>query len=122
MDKSGRIAGMLVFALGIVIMLFVFKAAYNMFTLPAGDMLSISAKPGLPSGAAGLGSAVAWIVVRIALLFIMTLAGSMIAGKGIHLYLGCTERKSFWPEIRLLPAREGKAVAAHRSKTTSTEN
>lgn len=84
MYRTGRIIGMVIFALGIAALIFVFTIAYKMFTLPAGQLFSASELT-----AAGLGSATILIFVRIALLFIMTLAGALIASRGVQLYLGC---------------------------------
>lgn len=90
MDRGGRIIGMVFFLLGIIILIFVFAIAYGMFTAPASQVF------GNPQGSAGLtatglGAVVILIVVRIGLLFIMTLAGSLIAARGMHLYLGSSE-------------------------------
>ena len=87
MERTGRIVGMMIFALGIIALVFVFGIAYRMFTLPADQLF---ATPALT--AANLGSAAVLILIRIALLFIMTLAGALIASRGIQLYLGCGER------------------------------
>lgn len=92
MDKGGRIAGMAVFALGVIALLFVFGIAYSMFTSPASEILRARGAVASPSDAAGLGSAIALVLVRIVLLFVMTLAGSFIAGRGIQLYLGSERR------------------------------
>lgn len=78
-DRKGQIIGMVVFVLGIVILLFVFGVAYGMFS-------SSGARPVVPS--AGLERAVLLVLVRVTLLFVMTLAGSLIASRGIELYLG----------------------------------
>lgn len=86
MNRTGRTVGMAVFALGIAALIFVFIIAYRMFSLPAAQAL---ASPTLT--AAGLGSATVLILVRIALLFVMTLASALIASRGIQLYLGCGE-------------------------------
>ena len=85
MDKGGRAVGMTVFVIGIVILLFVFVMAFKMFTSPASTFLTVG---GQTINTSGLGVAVIWIFVRIALLFVMTLAASSVASRGIHLYLG----------------------------------
>jgi len=85
MDRKGRAVGMAIFALGIIALIFVFSVAYRMFTLPSSQLFSG------PLTAAGLGSATIVVLVRIVLLFIMTLAGALIASRGIQLYLGCGE-------------------------------
>ena len=91
MHRRGRIVGMVVFTLGIAVVLLVFVLALFMFTSPASELLP-AGTPGAPQAtAAGLGSAVVLLIIRIALLFAMTLAGSVVAGKGIQLYLGSRE-------------------------------
>jgi hypothetical protein len=80
---------MAVFALGIVILVFVFAIAYGTFTSPASDVLGTG--PG-PLTAPGLGGSLVMVLVRVLLLFVMTLAGSLIASRGIQLYLGGGER------------------------------
>lgn len=90
--KGGRIIGMVVFGLGIIAMLFVFAIAYSMFTSPASELFQANDASISPFTAVGLGGAVVLVLVRIALLFIMTLAGSLIAGRGIQLYLSSGER------------------------------
>jgi len=86
MNRTGRVVGMAIFALGILALIFVFGVAYRMFTLPAAQVL---ASPALT--AAGIGSATVLVFVRIALLFVMTLAAALIASRGIQLYLGSGE-------------------------------
>ncbi|MCL6628336.1 MAG: hypothetical protein K6U00_01890 [Armatimonadetes bacterium] len=86
MDRRGRFVGMVVFALGIAVLIFVFIIAYTMFKSPVSHLLPTAG--GKAPSAMDLGTAVAWVAVRIGLLFIMTLAGSLIASKGIQLYLG----------------------------------
>jgi hypothetical protein len=88
MDKGGRVVGMLVFALGIVVLLLVLWIAYGMFSTPASAFLHAGGAGKGSLTASGLGVTVVWIFVKIALLFVMTLAASLIASRGIQLYLG----------------------------------
>lgn len=83
--RTGRLVGMSIFAMGIAALIFVFIVAYRMFTLPSPQLFSG------PLTAAGIGSATLVVFVRVALLFVMTLAAGLIASRGIHLYLGCGE-------------------------------
>lgn len=88
MDKGGRVIGMAIFVLGIVVLLIVLVVAFRMFSAPASTFL-----PGGGSlTASGLGVTVVWVFVKIALLFVMTLAASMISSRGIQLYLGSCGR------------------------------
>jgi hypothetical protein len=87
MDRTGRFIGMAVFLLGVVVLLVVFGMAYGMFTTPASRLFGGNGGSSSVT-AAQLGSAVAITLVRIGLLFVMTLAGSLVASRGIHIYLG----------------------------------
>jgi hypothetical protein len=85
-DVAGRIIGMLVFLAGVAILVFVFVAAYRYF-----DSNTIVLKPTVPASAAQttanrLGESVVLLMARIALLIVMAIAGSQIAGRGIQLY------------------------------------
>lgn len=90
MDKGARAVGMVVFALGIGILIAVFGLAYGMFTSSPSEFLPT------PAGgvtATGLGGSVAVMFIKIGLLFVMTLAGSSIAARGIHLYIGGKDQR-----------------------------
>ncbi len=87
MNKSGRAIGMIVFVLGISVLLLVLGTAYQMFAAPISSVFHPNGNT--PLNAAAMGGVIAWIIVRITLLFVMMLAGSAIASRGIHLYLGC---------------------------------
>lgn len=89
MDRSTRTLGLVVFALGVCILLFTFATSLWLFMGPAERIHGIST-PGISVGA--LGSVALLMLARTALLFIMALAGSMIAGRGIDLYFGSRER------------------------------
>ena len=102
MNKGGRIVGMIVFVLGTVILLFVFYTAYGMFTSPPAEMFSYTGERTSQLTVTGLGSAAVSIVVRIVLLFVMTLAGSLIAYRGIQLYLASGEQRGV-DESDILP-------------------
>ncbi|MCL6588686.1 MAG: hypothetical protein K6U80_01900 [Firmicutes bacterium] len=88
MDRKGKVIGMLVFILGIALTLLVFGMAFAMFTSKTASIVLSS-----DAGAVKLGNAVIQIILKIILLFIMTIAGSVIAGKGIQLYLGISSVK-----------------------------
>ncbi len=93
MDRTSHIVGLIVFALGIVILLFVFATSLWLFVGPAERLLPGADGSRLIPSVSGLGSAAALMFIRIALLFIMAIAGSMIAGRGVDLYLGSRERR-----------------------------
>jgi len=91
MDRGGRVLGMIVFLLGIAFLIVVFAIAHRMFAAPISSLVC-EAAGGKPSvGASDLASAAVATIVRIGLLFVMTLAGSLIAARGMHLYLGSAQ-------------------------------
>ena len=87
MDRGGRRLGMIVFLLGIALLIAVFVMAYRMFATPISTL--ICGTGGSSSATASqLGTAVVATLIRIGLLFVMTLASYLMASRGIHLYLG----------------------------------
>ncbi len=90
MDRSTRTLGLIVFALGILILLFVFATSLWLFMGPAERIWGTST---LTLSLGGLGSVALLMLARVGLLFIMALTGSMITGRGIELYFGCRARK-----------------------------
>lgn len=85
-DLAARIIGLLVFALGIVILLFSFYAAYQLFSSPTAG---IAVTPSAPNGApatVNLGRSALFTVIKIGALFIMVLVGSLTASRGVQMY------------------------------------
>lgn len=78
------------FILGILLLLLVFWFTVSMFKTPISDLLP----PGEEAGVKALGSSLIHVMVKIVTLFLMTLAGSIVAGKGIHLYLASVKANS----------------------------
>lgn len=85
-DTVARVLGMVIFIAGIGVLVFVFIMAYRMFTAPNMGLAVAPGAEGGPSSVQNLGSSALVMVLRIALLFIMALVGSLIAGRGIQLY------------------------------------
>ncbi|HZT41463.1 MAG TPA: hypothetical protein VFA07_04715 [Chthonomonadaceae bacterium] len=87
-DWIGKIVGMLVFLLGVALLGFVFHWAFDLFnkTPSAALGLHFTGDPKKDPALAAIGSQFAWLLFRIAFLFIMSLAASLIANKGINLY------------------------------------
>ncbi len=76
-DWIGRLLGIAVFLLGVGILWVTFREAHQMFTAPLP-----SADKSLPK----LGQIGIDILKKLGLLIIMTLAGSLIANKGVQMY------------------------------------
>ena len=91
-DHVGRALSLVIFIAGIGLLALVFVVAYHMLTNPVPGLsaaLSATAGKGANSGQqplVGGATAVLSFLLRLAVLFVMTLAASLIAAKGIHLY------------------------------------
>jgi hypothetical protein len=76
-DWIGRLLGIAVFLLGVGVLWIVFREAHQMFTAPLP-----SAEKSLPR----LGHIGIEVLKKLGLLIVMTLAGSLIANKGVQMY------------------------------------
>ncbi|HLK58821.1 MAG TPA: hypothetical protein VKU00_19770 [Chthonomonadaceae bacterium] len=87
-DWFGRIVGMLVFLLGVALLIVVFFMAYHLFNAPPNEALGlhITGNPKTDPTATAIGTNFGWMLLRVAYLFLMAIAGSLIAQKGINLY------------------------------------
>lgn len=90
-DFISKAIGVLVFVIGVGLLLLVFKLAYGLFTAsPATALgLHITGDPKRDPGAALIGQAFGYLLVKILLLFVMSLAALFTAQKGINLYFSC---------------------------------
>ncbi|MDO8683261.1 MAG: hypothetical protein Q7N50_07270 [Armatimonadota bacterium] len=88
-DLLARVVGMLVLVAGIGILVFVFVRAYILFSSPAAGLIFPTPSRGVPPTTSNLSGAALALVAQIGLLFIMTLVGSLLASRGIQLYLAC---------------------------------
>ncbi|BDI31389.1 hypothetical protein CCAX7_34400 [Capsulimonas corticalis] len=90
-DLPGRLIAILVFLAGIAMLCFVFMEAMHLFQSPVPGLALPVAKGATAPPAANIGAALATYVMRIGLLGLMALAGSVIASKGIHLYFAANQ-------------------------------
>lgn len=83
-----KIIGIAVFALGIGLLLLVFRTAHELFTAtPAAALgLHLTGNPKTDPTAMAIGQSFGFLLVKILLLFLMALSGSLIAQKGINLF------------------------------------
>ena len=87
-DLLGRLLAVLVLLVGIAALVFVFITAVHLFQSPVPGLgLPVPNGQPPPTGL-NIGVALALLFSRLAILTLMILAGSLIASKGIHLYLG----------------------------------
>lgn len=83
---SGSLLGVLVFLGGVALILFTFKLAYDMFMVPPDTALGIKPKQPLDIGIAG--QTFVGLLMKVILLTVMGLMGSLIANRGISLFAG----------------------------------
>ncbi len=90
-DLIGRIMGMLVFLIGVGLILLVFYIAYELFHQPPAQALGLKLTGDPKKDAAALnyvhlGAQITGLLLHLAYLFLMSIAGSLVANKGINLY------------------------------------
>ncbi len=100
-DLLGRILGIIVFLGGIAALALVFTIAHRFFNSPMGEIKApVQAASTVPA-AAQLGSSALTMLIRIGLLIVMTIAGSLIAGRGVQMYFAATD--SIHPREAIAP-------------------
>lgn len=92
-DLPGRIVGMVIFLLGVGLLLIVFYISYGFFTGTPEHALGfrLTGNVKRDPGASQIGYYFAWVLCRIALLFVMSVSGSLISQKGINLYFSAVQ-------------------------------
>lgn len=99
-DLTGRIIGMLVFLIGVGLLCTVFSMAYKLFNAsPAAALegIRITGNAKTDSSAAAIGAQFGVLLLKIVYLFIMSVAGSLIAQSGIKLYFSAMKGPA--PEV-----------------------
>jgi hypothetical protein len=89
MQKRERAAcaiGLVVFAVGIVILLVSFFIAYKLFTSPAAGIAAVPGGANGASAAANLGRSALFVLIRIGALLVMVTVGSAVAKRGVQMY------------------------------------
>jgi hypothetical protein len=101
-DRVGPGVGLLTFLSGIALIALTFRLAFQLFSVPAEEAIGI--RQGATVDLYQAGQSLAWVFGRVLLLLVMCLAGSLISGRGIRLYVASrapapNERKSK-PQVR----------------------
>lgn len=79
--------GVITFLVGVGLLLLTFKLAYDMFTVPPSQIItSVGKDQTVDLGKSG--DNLANVIVRVLLLIVMGLMGSLIANRGISLFTG----------------------------------
>jgi hypothetical protein len=101
-DGPGAAFGMLTFFAGIGLLALTFWLAYRMFMTPPDRALGIEGAGSVDFGLAG--QSLATILIRVLLLVVMGIVGSLIANRGVSLYQASlqvpAETRSSHPEER----------------------
>lgn len=87
LDRSGTgmVLGVIVFLAGVGLLLLTFKLAYDMFTTPPVEALQIG-KDSIDFSK--VGPNLIGIVVKVLLLIVMGVMGSLVANRGVTLFTG----------------------------------
>ena len=80
-DALGALLGIAAFIAGLVILFVTFQLAFAMFNVPARETL------GDEKDVTELGKTFGHVLLRVGLLLVMSIVGSVIAGQGVRLYL-----------------------------------
>ena len=83
-DALGTILGLAVFLGGVGLLLLTFKLAYDMFSVPPGEALKLTGNQELE--VATVAPTLTGLVLRVLLLVVMGIVGSLIANRGVHMY------------------------------------
>jgi hypothetical protein len=88
----GMTLGVITFLVGVGLLLVTFKLAYDMFSTPPGSVIATTAK-GDAVDLGRSGDNLATIVVRVILLIVMGLMGSLIANRGVSMFTHSRTRR-----------------------------
>ncbi len=119
-DLPGRLLALLVFLAGVGMLVFVFITALHLFQSPVPGLEPLQTPGAPPPPAANIGAALADFVRRLLLLMVMTLAGSLLASKGAHLYFG-TVYPASEPAAAAPAAKNGSGAKPSVPETASAE-
>ncbi len=87
-DLLGRVLGALIFLTGVGLLGVVFYIAYHLFMTSSEQALGLvfTGNPKTDPSALKIGTQFGWLFLRIAGLFLMAIAGSLMSQKGINFY------------------------------------
>lgn len=84
-DHHSRVVGLIAFLFGIAMLAAVFVLAYHLFTQPVPHLGLSNPPQGAPPPVANIGISLAAFFERLLLLALLTIVGSVVAGRGVHL-------------------------------------
>jgi membrane protease YdiL (CAAX protease family) len=123
-DRPSRIVGLLAFFVGIAMLGAVFYFAYDLFTQPVAG-LNLSVPPhGNPPPAATIGVSLASFFEKLLLLALLTIVGSITAGRGVHLCFAAAHATHHTGVTETIPEQNDGPVAltvTHAGEKTPPE-
>lgn len=90
-NTSNSWIGLAIFLLGVGLVVFAFKLAYDLFTVPPS--LALDIKFGEPLDINDSLESTYSVLIRVILLIVMTIIGSVVANRGIKLYAASSDPK-----------------------------
>lgn len=81
---AGNIFGILIFVAGVLLLIYTFKLAVDLFGRDPATLLGM--QKGKPLDLNNAGAQLAGVVVKVLLLLVMAIVSGMIANRGIRLY------------------------------------
>lgn len=84
--------GVITFLVGVVLLLLTFKLAYDLFSIPPSHVIT-SAANGKDIDMGKSGDNLANVGIRVLLLVVMGLMGSLVANRGISMFTGSRTKR-----------------------------
>ena len=115
-DPSCRFVGLLTFFGGVAMLALVFSLAYHLFTQPVPGLNLSDPPQAVPPPAVNIGIALSSFLVKLLLLALLTIVGSLVASKGIHLVFAAAHGAG----IETAPAASKNGTSTLPAVTPST--
>ena len=110
-DRPSRLVGLIAFFVGIAMLGAVFAIAYQLFTQPVPGLNLSNPPHGAPPPAASIGLSLANFSEKLLLLALLTLVGSLVASRGVHLCFAAAHGHSSPVEpVPTAPQKNGHAA------------
>lgn len=121
-DLFGKVVAILVLLVGIGALGVVFDLAVRMFQSPVPGLGLPIPPGGTPPSATTIGIALASLLGKLVILTIMVLVGSLIASKGVHLYVGAaTAHHPHPPDAHEEPEKKTPGAAVEKAPAKSAD-
>jgi hypothetical protein len=89
---AGMTLGIITFLVGVALLLATFKMAYDMFSVPPGQVIATGQNNSVDLGRSG--DNLVNVVMRVLLLIVMGLMGSLIANRGVSMFTSSRTKRA----------------------------